>query len=373
MKTFLICILLTLLPATWVNANQLGQTFTLNSKHLNEERKIVVSLPSNYQDEPFFKFPVLYLTDANSQFDHTASMIHYLSGGISPMIVVGIFTPNRLEELVPYQSGGELNSKSENLRKFIVEEVKPYINQNYRTVDYSMFAGHSLGGSFATNAYIKGPDDFDVFFALAPNFAMGNEVMFDLLPESFAKSSQPKVYFLFEGITPFPTPIKSYHTLSSMLLDYKHLKDSHKVLLFEDEDHLSITHIGMYRALNEIYQGWFLYIPQILENDNAFEKHFKGLSERIGYTVTPTEFYFWDLVSALIQLQHIETAETIANLAQKAYPESHFSYVLLANVARDKKDSISEANFLKQAIKLSTHDLERNQRYKKRLIALGEN
>ncbi|WMN59477.1 alpha/beta hydrolase-fold protein [Pseudoalteromonas xiamenensis] len=370
LKILLIIIFLALLPVTWVSANQLGTTFTIHSKHLNEERKIVVSLPSNYKDEPFYKFPVLYLTDASSQLDHTASMIHYLSDGISPMIVVGIFTPDRWNELKPFTRDKQPNPKAESLRKFIVEEVKGFINKNYRTLDYSIFAGHSLGGSFAINAYIKDATDFDVFFALAPNFAMGNEVMFEQLPNAFAHQKQPKVYFQFEGVTPFTTPINSYARLNTMLLKYPLLKTTHKVQLFENEDHMTIPHIGLYRGLTEIYKDWFLYIPSIVEDKKAIKNHFQGLSKRIGYQVNPTESYFRDLIGAMISMEHIDTAAYAAEMAKEFYPESHFSYVLLADVAHAKKNATQEAKWLKKAIMLSSHDVERQSQYQKRLASL---
>lgn len=358
------------MPFTPVCANEIGQTITLNSKHLAQSRKIVISLPSNYADEPFYRFPVLYLTDASSQFDHTASMIHYLSDGISPMIVVGVFTPERWQELKPYTMKQQLNPQAENLRKFIVEEVKPYINENYRTVDFSMFAGHSLGGSFAANAYIQGPDDFDVFFALAPNFALGNEVMFKLMADTFKLEKQPRLYFMFEGISPFITPINSYAQLSNMLLKHPHLQATHQARLLEGEDHMTVPHIGLYRALSEIYKDWFLYIPAILEDKTVLKTHFQKLSKRIGYQVNPTEFYYRDLVDALLNMKQIESAAYVAQIAKETYPKSHFSYVILADVAHAQQNASNEMVYLKRAIELAEDDHQRQSQYQKRLSRL---
>ena len=84
------------------------------------------------------------------------------------MIVVGINTPNRWQQLNPYNEQRQANPEAEKLRKFIVNEVKPYVERHYRTEQFDMLAGHSLGGAFATNAYLKGKDDFDVFLAFSP-------------------------------------------------------------------------------------------------------------------------------------------------------------------------------------------------------------
>ncbi|MFD2165397.1 alpha/beta hydrolase-fold protein [Thalassotalea euphylliae] len=370
MKNFLLMVLFGIL-SSFASANQLGEKIKLKSIHLGEEREIVVSLPPIYDSEPFYKFPVMYLTDAYSQFDHTASMVHYFSGEFSPMIVVGIYTQDRLNELKPYTAEKQPNPKAEQLRKFIVEEVKAYVEKNYRTETFSIFAGHSLGGSFATHAYLKGPNDFNVFLAFAPNFAMGNEVMFDLMPAAFAQHKQPNMYFQFEGITPFPTPIKSYHKISSMLLDAPHLKGSHSVQLLNGEDHMSVTHVGLISAFKEIYRDWFLYIHPVLADKNAFTAHYKMLSERVGYTVKPTESNLWEFVTILIEQNKLGTAQFIADKAIEMYPKSHFSYSLLADVALARNENMIAVKHLNQAIELAAGDVERVTRYRRRIEKLN--
>ncbi len=366
MKKVLLLIFLTALSCL-ASANQLGKTIKLKSKYLGE-REIVVSLPANYQQEPFYKFPVMYLTDAFSQFDHTASTIHYYSGGYSPMIVVGIYTQDRWGELKPYTEDKKINPKSELLRQFIIEEVKPYIEKHYRTEDYSIFAGHSLGGSFASHMYLQSASEFDLFLSFAANFAMGNEAMFDKMPAAFSKPNQPKIYFQFEQVSPFPTPLKSFHTLSSMLLDYPALTDTHRVQLLEGEDHMSVTHIGLIKAFNEIYRDWFLYIPPVLADKHAFEKHYETLSKRMGYTVKPTQSNLSEFVDILLSQKKIDAAEHVANQALKHYSQSHFSYSLLADVARIKGDRKDEIAQLNKAISLSGKDHERLSSYQQKLV-----
>lgn len=199
---------------------------------------------------------------------------------------------------------------------------------------------------------------------------MGNEVMFELLTDTFALKNQPKVYFMFEGVTPFPTPVNSYGQLGNMLLKHPHLKATHQVRLFENEDHMTIPHIGLYRGLNEIYKDWFLYIPTIMQDKTALKTHFQKLTKRIGYQVKPTEFYFRDLIAALISMELIATADYAAEMAVEVYPDSHFSYAILADVANAKQNTIKEIEYLKKAIKLSAHDLQRQHQYLKRLNSL---
>lgn len=371
MNRFIILILLGILPCL-ATAQQLGTTITLNSKHLGEQREIVVSLPPYYEEEPFYRFPVLYLTDAESQFEHTASMINYYVGAFSPMIVVGINTPNRWQQLNPYNQQQQANPEAEKLRKFITEEVKPYIETHYRTEQFDMLAGHSLGGAFATNAYLKGKDDFDVFLAFSPVFAMGNEVMFELMPHTFKQPSQPKIFFQFEEVSPFPTPKLSFQRMSEMVSKYPHLSSTHKVQLLDGEDHMSTSHMGLITAFKDIYQDWFLYMSKVLDNEAAFERHFETLSKRSGYQVKPTQHYLWELISVLISQKHLMAAQQIADQSLQMYPKSDLSYSLLAHVAQAKGDKKKEVKLLQRAIDLSSKEQPRYARYQERLAVAKE-
>jgi len=374
MKKLLLTLLGLLLLATQSQASELGEKFTLNSKYLKEQREIVVSLPPIYQDEKFYEFPVLDLIDASTQFNHIASTVHYLSGTISPMIVVGIFNPNRIVDLPPYKMNKEASASSENYRRFIAEEVKTFINEKYRTANFSILSGHSLGGAFVLNAYLRskeqGKEEFDAFLALAPTMAFGNEVMFDTLAHQFKETIQPKLYMYFEGKSTFPTPQKSYERFHEMISKHSHLSDNFHVNLLPEEDHMSASHLGTYRALKHLFADNFLTVQPVIADVSGFDRHYERLSKRLGYQVKSTEYDLWALTSALINSNNLTAAEYVANKSLDIYPESHFSYSLMADVAKAKGEKDKGVKYLKQAIAMSNDDKERQSRYQKRLAEL---
>ncbi|GGA85118.1 hypothetical protein GCM10011369_28950 [Neiella marina] len=353
-----------------LNAAPDNNTIDINSDVLQDTRRIIVSLPTNYQTESFYQFPVLYMTDGDSQFEHISSMTHYLSGTISPMIVVAIEQKNRFAELAPFISEQAISGNSEKFRQFIVDEVKPLIDKQYRTADFAVLMGHSLGGAFVLNAYHQEPSQFDAYVSLAPSLAWGNERLLTLLPKSFAQQQQPFVAISFEGQSAFPTPQQSYNELSQMIAKHPHLQLSHQVELLPDEDHMSVAHLGAYHALKRLYRGWFLSLPQALSSDDAFERHYQQLSNRLGYSVLPTEYELWSLTSALINQGNQKVAAKIANHAEQMYPDSHFSYSLLADVAKAANNNEQAATYLDKAVELSAHLPERQARYQSRLEQL---
>lgn len=159
----------------------LGQSFTLNSKILNEERKILVHLPEGY-DYTSAQYPVLYVLDGNRYFLPASGMTKFLSVfRITPeMIVVAIPNTNRLRDLSPTNSAVDF-SGNENHRyfdtgggdeflTFINDELFPLIDANYRTKPFRIFSGHSLGGLLVIHTLLSQPDMFDAYIAISPSF-----------------------------------------------------------------------------------------------------------------------------------------------------------------------------------------------------------
>jgi len=80
----------------------IGQVHTLKSEILGEERTVMIHLPPGYEAGTQ-RYPVLYLTDAEAQFRHTAATADFLAvqGRIPPLIVVAITNTDRTRDLTP--------------------------------------------------------------------------------------------------------------------------------------------------------------------------------------------------------------------------------------------------------------------------------
>ena len=125
----------------------------LQSQHYDEKHKIRVFLPPGYDEKTLKRYPVLYMHDGNNLFlPEEASFGETWEVGevlelmsslrvTREVIVVGVWPVDRMAE---YTSPGY-----EKYGKFLVEEVKPYIDNQYRThPDRQSCAvmGSSLGG-----------------------------------------------------------------------------------------------------------------------------------------------------------------------------------------------------------------------------------
>jgi predicted alpha/beta superfamily hydrolase len=156
------------------------------SRILGNERTIAVYLPPGYARSAHHVYPVLYLHDGQNLFDpgtaafgvdwhaHITSDRLVNSHKIIPVIMVGVYnTPQRISEYTPYfdprrQDGGD----GEKYVSFLVEELKPFIDHQYRTIpsrDYTAVAGSSLGGLISLCCVRWRPDVFSACAALSPS------------------------------------------------------------------------------------------------------------------------------------------------------------------------------------------------------------
>lgn len=157
------------------------------SKRLGNQRTIVVYLPSEYESKEAAKkrYPVLYMHDGQNLFDASTSFLGIewgadeaaeslvKAGKIEPLIIVGLYnTPERMNEYTPDRDKGRGGGGIGDLyAKFLVEEVKPFIDKTYRTRPeraHTGVAGSSLGGLISLYICREYPETFSRCGVISP-------------------------------------------------------------------------------------------------------------------------------------------------------------------------------------------------------------
>lgn len=171
----------------------LGRGHDIASKALGETRRLNVYLPPGYA-ESGKRYPVLYLIDggADQDFVHIAGLSQHatISGSYREMIVVGIETKDRRRELTfPAVTDTSLRTDypthgaSQKFRAFLTDDVKPWVEQRYRTDGFDALMGESLAGLFVAETYLKQPDAFDGYIAIDPSIWWDKEALAKQAPE----------------------------------------------------------------------------------------------------------------------------------------------------------------------------------------------
>jgi len=156
------------------------------SPQLHNSRALRIFLPASYSENSAKRYPVLYMQDGQNLFDAKTSpygvawnlgpTINRLvaTGAMDEVIVVGIDnTPDRIPEYTPccdLQYGG---GKIDAYGAFVVDTVKPYIDQHYRTLpdkEHTAIMGSSLGALAAVTIAQRYPTLFSKAGAMSGSF-----------------------------------------------------------------------------------------------------------------------------------------------------------------------------------------------------------
>ncbi len=157
----------------------IGDTFTIMSKILGEERRINVYAPAAYAAAEKDSFPVLYMPDGGlgEDFLHIAGLVQIssLNGTMRPFLLVGIENTQRRRDLTPptsTESDREIAPQvggSAAFRSFIRDELMPAIDAAYRTTGEPAIVGESLAGLFVVETLLVEPQLFDTYIAIDPS------------------------------------------------------------------------------------------------------------------------------------------------------------------------------------------------------------
>ena len=177
----------------------IGRSYTVPSRILGGERRINVYLPPGYSD-PKKRFPVLFLLDGGEAEDFLhiagAAQVVAANGFYQEMIVVGIEGVDRRHDLTSPSSVAEeradypTTGASAAYRRFLVDELKPWVAARYRGDGKTAIIGESLAGLFIVETLLRAPESFDDYIAASPSLwwsdqALSREAETDLKAHSF--------------------------------------------------------------------------------------------------------------------------------------------------------------------------------------------
>jgi len=156
----------------------IGQSYALPSAVMGQTREINVWLPPGYERSSQ-TYPVLYVLDGGQDQDfHHISGIAQLGtivGTTRDVIVVGIASVDRRNELALPTDNAELiaryptQGQSDRFRRFVGEEVMPFIEGRFRSSGETALMGESLAGLFVVETFLKEPQMFDAYVAVSPS------------------------------------------------------------------------------------------------------------------------------------------------------------------------------------------------------------
>jgi predicted alpha/beta superfamily hydrolase len=157
------------------------------SRFLEHARDVIVQLPPGYQEEPARRYPVLYMHDGQNLFDpatafggvewgvHRTAQALTARNEIDRLIIVGVYNTgeHRIDEYTPtVDSRQKRGGKADLYGRFIVEELKRFLDRRYRTMtgpEHTGMGGSSLGGLVTLYLGLKYPQVFSRLMVMSPS------------------------------------------------------------------------------------------------------------------------------------------------------------------------------------------------------------
>jgi predicted alpha/beta superfamily hydrolase len=205
-RLVLVALLLSCVPALPRAAEPLGEgrpivigkSYSIQSKVLGDTRRLNVYLPPDYSDASR-RFPVLVLLDGGEaeDFHHITGLaqVTAFNGAVEELIVVGIEGVDRKHDLTSPSSDPEdvkldpTSGGGAAYRRFLVEEVKPWIAAHYHVSGRYGLIGESLAGLFAVETCLRAPQSFDDYIAASPSLWWDRENLSREAAADFAKGN----------------------------------------------------------------------------------------------------------------------------------------------------------------------------------------
>jgi len=240
----------------------IGESITLFSESLNEERVINIYLPNGYDATSDKKYPVIYLLDGSTDEDfiHIAGLVQFGSFSwinmIPETIVVGIANIDRKRDFT-YPSNNERDQTqfpttggAENFIDFIQDELFQLVEFEYQVTEERTIIGQSLGGLLATEFLFRKPQLFDHYIIVSPSLWWDYE---SLLKKNLDPKLAPKSIYVAVGKEGevMERVAKELHTKLKNL-ELPNTKLFYKFL--DGQDHSDALHLGVYDAFEKMFR-----------------------------------------------------------------------------------------------------------------------
>ena len=346
----------------------IGETVTIKSEILDQERQMLVYLPDGYE-EATTEYPVLYLLDGGSHFLHVSGIVQFLSSrGLMPQtLVVAIKNIDRNKDFLPtYVERKPTSGGADKFLTFISDELIPYIEESFRTTPYRILVGHSYGGTFTTYTFLEKPDTFDSYIAISPYLHWDEQLLVTkaetALPSSYDKN---KYFYMTLGDEPPYIPaidkfVSTIETKSPEKLEFTYTQ-------MIKETHGSILHLTVYYGLEKLYSGWNLPQEKYEEGLAVIEEHYKNISEKFNYEIKTPEYVINMVGYNYLLKKEFDKAIEIFQENVKRFPASANVYDSLGEAYENNKQlKLAEDNFAK-ACELAEEDDPNFNVFKKNL------
>jgi len=340
----LLVILTLILSKTLFSQETIVETF--NSEILDEERVIRIHMPKTFDKSE--RFPLILTLDGEYMFYNLVGNSELLlaTEKIPETVIVGI-DQNYEDSTKKYArwqdcdydpKKGELRGKGINFKKFITQELIPYLTNKYKIGNYKVLAGHSLTASYAL--FLLEDATFTSFIALSPY------IFKSISPKIIDKLSKGNPFlslYVSTGEYDLRGHLKTIKKLDSVLnAEIANLKTQYMFNNFKKETHYSLINRSFPVALQAIFKEYQL----ITEEEIEFEKDllvflkskYKKIKEHYDIDLPIREDDLETIYWVAEEREDWELLKRIGEFSVANFPSYSDGYFMLSSVAEQNKN-----------------------------------
>jgi enterochelin esterase-like enzyme len=330
------------------------------SRLLGEERVVHVSLPPNYGVAKQ-RYQVIYLLDGHVRqfFDLTVAAAAYdLTGdaheyAIPPQIVVGVDQRDR---------GADLGGNQELFTRFLVEELVPYIDREYRTAPFRTLIGHSLGGRFALMTFCRAPGVFPAVIAISAgggDSTSGDAVR--CLQQSFATERNALRQLVISAGDREARTLAGVQRLRDFLRSDAPPNWRWTVIDGAGLGHTATPLATIPPGLRFVHDASVWEMPPatadsvvsgLVDPNAAIAAFYARLGARVGSPVSPSRKWLLAAAHVYAKRADAEVADAVVQRVISAFPEDLEAYGMLSDLALRRRDTSSARRALEDAMRM---------------------
>ncbi len=240
-------------PVSTAITEMVGKEYKMTSSILKEERTLLIHTPASYASSSK-NYGVLYVLDGDNHFNQAINATTLLAqNGRMPETIIVAIPNNRGTR------GRDLGRGRDNFKKYIKEEVIPFVNSNYRTSKHKTLFGHSMAGAFTLNYLATDTNVFDNYIAASPVIQIFNSELLTQYSTLFKtqKNISKPLYFSIAGVEAEGQVVTDAMDKFVALLK----KEAPKNFPWEydfipNQVHMTTPYLTMFKGLTDVFQDF---------------------------------------------------------------------------------------------------------------------
>ncbi len=333
--------------------------YEIASKALSENREIIVRIPPNY--DPAVKYPVVYVTDAERNFELVASYLDYMGDNdVFPrLIVTGVVNVNRNRDYVPrHDTVFDDTGDAGRFLAFVRDEWVPFITSRYPASADRVLLGHSFGGVFTLHTFFTESDLFSAYIALGSSAWIADGVLFEEAGAWFqAPQNADAFVYMAVGEGDGGPTVPSSEDLAALFAEKAPESLEWTFKITPRTDHFKNTVSGMHDAFMALFPAWGfaeqLTALAVSEGEAGVDRWFADKQSKLRNRFQPAWFDLGVAAMGMMSAGHAEAAIATMRHLRTHHPQNPHVAAFSAGVFEQSGQFAKAAGEYQRAINIA--------------------